>query len=296
MKYQPKTPEKKPFRYAVYCYMALLCYVVWSSLLVAGCGAEPLLRIGYAKNFMEDVEIRDANAAFNIFVKEFGIPDNYRAERTTFEDGDAVPEAIANNRLDFAIAKTLALAVTILRIEGRTPRDIAGAEGQPGDTSQKSSAQASYNTMQFGSGMIFMNALLTKNKLPDTERFFSVIGIKNKSTEAVNEVHFRQADACLVSESFYGEAVSLNQQIAERLMVIASSPPLVEYVTVFRKDCPEKQKEQIPNEILNLKNTVRGKQFLILLRCDDMVRITEADLAETLKFMQESARLEGKRQ
>ena len=141
-----------------------------------------------------------------------------------------------------------------------------------------------------------MNALLTKNKLPDTERFFSVIGIKNKSTEAVHEVYFRQADACLVSESFYGEAVSLNQQIAERLLVIASSPPLVEYVTVFRKDCPEKQKEQIPNEILNLKNTVRGKQFLTFLRCDDIIRITEADVAETVKFMQESGRLKGKRQ
>ena len=128
MKYQPKTPVKKPFRYAVYCYMALLCYVVWSSLLVAGCGAEPLLRIGYAKNFMEDVEIRDANAAFNIFVKEFGIPDNYRVESTTFEDGDGygdvVLEAFENNRIDFAIVKTLALAVTRQRIEKVAHREI----------------------------------------------------------------------------------------------------------------------------------------------------------------------------
>lgn len=211
-------------------WLAMALVVLWACLLLpTQAESAPLLRIGYSRGFLGDVDAKDAQAAFDIFAKEFASLEGFHVERTIYEDGRNIIAAIVRGDLDLGIVTTPdyvrsqkddSLEIVLTRQRGGTiahRQTLLIRKDAPMQDLQGLKRARLVAIKSDEVGMIFLNSLLAQRGLPSAEKHFSSIEKRSKSTEAVHALYFGRADLCLVSESFYKTAVTMNRQLGERL-------------------------------------------------------------------------------
>lgn len=119
---------------------------------------------------------------------------------------------------------------------------------------------------------LWLESRVKASGLLSAETLFQRIQTVDKASHAVLPVFFGQADACVVSRAAFETVVELNPQLGEQLFVLAESPGYLSTLV-----CAVQEIESLPTEVIFgfsefLENDDEGKQLLLLIRSDRLLR------------------------
>jgi ABC-type phosphate/phosphonate transport system substrate-binding protein len=148
------------------------------------------------------------------------------------------------------------------------------------------SSRSGHNT-----GMAWLDVLLGKEQLGRAASFFASIKTPDKAQACILPLFFGAVDACVVDEINLNLAKEMNPQLGQ-LRVLARSRPLIESVIAMPAEPHPYQKELI-DTILSLHENPRGRQLLMVLKTDRLVRIQPGDLEPARELWRDYGRLPG---
>ncbi|HMK44941.1 MAG TPA: PhnD/SsuA/transferrin family substrate-binding protein [Dissulfurispiraceae bacterium] len=249
------------------------------------------LNIGYTSAFFADVNSKDAEAAFDLWTKEMGTREGWVTNASIYNRIERLAADFNSRKLDLAVVKTLdyikmrhslpgtlgftlahngksTVRYVLLTREDAKVRDIRDLKGKrlsviKGDETS----------------ILFLDTYLLEKRQAETKDFFADVTEHIKPSQAILSVFFGQNDASLVMEDTFNTMAELNPQIRQKLRVSAASNELVTSLNLFRKDWPESKKRRVMDIAEGLKDNPRGRQILMLFKCDGVTRVKEEDLA-----------------
>jgi ABC-type phosphate/phosphonate transport system substrate-binding protein len=299
-------------RYYLY---ALVCGAVLSFLLAgatAGNGAadRPVsLKVGYPQYAFSEVDIKDAQAALEIWTKRMiRWPFPVESKVTIYQDEESLLRALQANEVNLAIMAT----TTFLRIKDTLPVEpffVPSSKGQVGEefcllVHRQSGITAvpqlkgrkllyfprcSPNSPQ----RVWLNELLKSNGLPGIEQFFASAQLTEGPSQAVLPVFFRKIDACYLPRQFFETMAEMNPQVGRDLQILVKSPPVVRGLLVIRTDVDPKFKEQARKDLTEMEKQPQGKQILTLLRYDRLVPYQPGYLTNIVDCVKRMDSVEG---
>jgi len=291
-----------------FCLLASLCHSARAGddrSMVHDKG-RPDLVIGYDVRVLLDADIKDIKAATEIWIGQVAENNGLTGEIVLYSDFATILKRLKDGSVDLATTTTLDYLhiseeletelgyAGIYSNEKPTKRYLLIVRSDTGSAKVENLARKKLAvTKADNTALLFLNAYLLRNKLPEAPGFFSSIIEKRKSSQAVLSVFFRQADACIATDEAFGIMAELNPQVGRQLKVIASSPEIVGIVSLFRKDYNEKSKAIIRNAATNLVNTVEGKQLLTLFKLADIYLLKDSDLDSFRSLLNEYRQLKG---
>jgi phosphonate transport system substrate-binding protein len=255
----------------------------------ANAGGNPFgprgLRVGYSTGLISDLSKADAQAALEVYAREFArvIGYNVPYKLTLFDDLAECVAAIRSGDVDFVALSSL----EYLRIRGTVEIEtavIGERGGQPGeeqlllvrkDSGIRAPEQLRGRRLAIlggGSGEIaslWLDSLLAERGLPPARRLFGGVKAAAKAQQGILPVFFGQADACVVPKSSFQTAAELNPQVGRELAVLATSPAYPVSLFCFRTTLSPERKKEFLRVVFQLKDTATGKQILTLFRLDD---------------------------
>ncbi|MEZ4650908.1 MAG: PhnD/SsuA/transferrin family substrate-binding protein [Candidatus Eisenbacteria bacterium] len=114
----------------------------------------------------------------------------------------------------------------------------------------------------------WLDVLLLDESLPLASDYFGRVVPTKKLSGTALPVFFRQADACLVTETGYETLIELNPQIGQQLQVVARSEPLVPGLGFFHPDFDGERRNDALSAILSVPDTEAGRQILRLFQVE----------------------------
>ena len=277
-----------------YGYMFLVVVALCWFTLTAGPGqAESphptaTLNAGYPQEAFTEVDLKDAQAALEMWTKQ--VSKNTEIPMTNkvsiYPDETAIIQAIKRKELDLVIMSSLLYlkikeAVPLEPIFVPSYKNIIGDEflllvhRDAGITRLK---QLQNRTILIQTKIsptsvhtLWLNSLLREEGLPAYERLFRSAKSVDKPSQAILPVFFKRADACLVMRRTYETVAELNPQIAQELVAIAHSPPILRGIILFRKDYNDRFKQVVTKSLAGLDTHPQGRQILTLLKYDQLV-------------------------
>lgn len=290
--------------------MCLIAVMTFLGMLFAVCGwtaePQPRIAIGFSSKFFPDIDPKDAQAAMKLWVSEVGAREQWQSESTVYTNIDVMLKDFRGGRLDMIVMSSIdyfrndgALSGTpgFVGVRGGkiAERYVMLARADKNATSVMAMKGKKLILVQHDDlGTLFLNTTLLRLRQPEMNRFFSVVDMKPKHSQAIHTVFFGAADVCVVSERSFLLMRELNPQVAVKLTVIGTSADLIPGVAIFRKGYPQVNREKMQAVTLGLKNYVRGRQILSLLQHDDFALMRETDLAEMRRLYREYRNLKGK--
>ncbi|HMK48883.1 MAG TPA: PhnD/SsuA/transferrin family substrate-binding protein [Thermodesulfovibrionales bacterium] len=281
--------------------VCLFCVCLAVSIFVAPVSAPAehkgeMFRLGYSAKSITEVDLNDAAAALEIWLKEMAKDVGVSAESLIYTDIKTMLRDFRNGKLDMAITGTL----DYLKAERELHADLAFVKVKSGKKTTKKvllvNSDSPYSDIRNlrnknlaimkgdEIGDVFLNSILSKKNLPSSEKFFMNIREKNKPSNVILSVFFNQADACITTDASLKTMIELNPQIGKKLRVIESSPELIETVSFFRRDFDDATKQKVLKQIRMLNEHPRGQQVLLLFQVDRLVPIQKSDLDVTKTF------------
>ncbi len=130
-------------------------------------------------------------------------------------------------------------------------------------------------------GRLFLNTLLRMQDFPGIRTFFGTVQETETLSQAVLALFFHEGDACITTEAVFDIMTELNPQIGEQLIVLFTSPDIVNSVFFFHKDYDPRAKAAILDQALHLEDSEFGRQILKLYKIDRLIQLQEADLNPT---------------
>ncbi len=178
---------------------------------------QKVILLGYTTKSLPDVDVRDATAAFNMWLKELGESEGSRVEAYLYPDAASLMKDYRKGKFTIVFLRTIDYFAYAF-----------GADIQLGWTKVKQGKPtvryvllvrngASYSDLkglrqkrlavhkQADLGLLFLNTQLLKAKLPEAEQFFGSIQEKSKESQAILAVFFGRADACVVTEESFSD-------------------------------------------------------------------------------------------
>lgn len=243
-----------------------------------------------------DVDIKDARAAVDVWVREIGEEAGLKTETHVYKDIGLLAKDIQNGKLDVGSTTPL----KHLGIRQNIDVEVMFGALKRGKKTQKylllvHSDSAFNNVKDLDAkklavmrrdevGLLYLNTLLLQDKQRETGKFFSTIIKKRKWSQAILAVFFKQADVCIATDTVFNTMVELNPQVGKQLRAIAVSPEIVTNITFIRKGCDQKKKKIFQDKVLTLEETSRGRQILMLFQTDRLALLEESEL-NTLKAL-----------
>jgi len=132
---------------------------------------------------------------------------------------------------------------------------------------------------------IWLNNLLSSNRLGKMEKYFKAIEISDKSLPVILKVYFGQADACIISEDNLNLATEMNPHLAKKIITIETSEPILRSILADRKSKSEENKKLLLDNLLNLDQSAEGKQILTLFKIDKLVPFKKDYLETSYKII-----------
>jgi ABC-type phosphate/phosphonate transport system substrate-binding protein len=239
---------------------------------------KPRMTVGYTVTSLPGADIRDATAALNIWIKEFGNREGFQSQASLYEDVDSLIRDFTNRKLDMAFLRTHEYFSVIRKINA----EPAVVKTRLGKATLKYILLVSSNSQNIqirdlknlrlsilkndDLGMMFLNTKLLKAKLPEAGQFFGNIQVKGKESQVLLSVFFGQADACITTDTSFKTMVELNPQIGHKIRIISASQELIDMVSFVQKDFDQQFKERIIRSTGKIIETERGRQMLLLFK------------------------------
>jgi phosphonate transport system substrate-binding protein len=137
---------------------------------------------------------------------------------------------------------------------------------------------------RMGLALQWLNIQLQENNLPDYSHFFGQIKQSTKTSGAILPVFFKQADACLATQSGFETMVQLNPQIGKQLLPIKISPSVLPSLICLRRNLDAASKESYRQALLDLDVDAGGRQVLTLFSLDKLIPIAQAHISNALEI------------
>ena len=259
----------------------------------------------HAKVF-SDVDIKDAKAAMEIWIREIGRTEDAQTDTYIYEELSSLERDMQTNALDLAYTRSLDYLLLREKFETR----LMFASVKKGKKTERYlvlvPADAPVDRLYDLKGrrlavrregdieLMYLNLLLLRERQPEHAEFFRSVSKVSKASQAVMAVFFGKADLCVVSETVLGIMTELNPQIGKRLKVLAASPEVLPWSIFSRKDFSGRARELALKTALSLQDSPRGRQLLMLFQADAIELTTDADLESLARLFEEYQRRKPK--
>ena len=280
-------PSRTPWLPALLMIFACFPLPCWPLLAADKTDQPPsrVVQIGLSENAIEGyVNPEDVIATSKIWVtRVFTGKDTVEyANSVLFRDDTSIVAAIAKQEIDviglptnefIAIEKNLLANPEITYVHaGEVWVEYVLLVNRSGNLQNLAALRGKHIAITRGgqSAMtrLWGDTLLLSNGLGHMEGFFSEVREVQKPNQAIIPLFFGQLEAALVTRSAFELAVSLNPQIGQHLMVLATSPRLVPEVTCFSKFMDPALKARILSRVLKLQETPGGLQSFTIFKID----------------------------
>lgn len=133
----------------------------------------------------------------------------------------------------------------------------------------------------------WLDTLLHRKGLPQLSQMAARMERKTDLTNTVLPVFFGKVDACLVTRNGFSLMVELNPQLAQDLLVIAESEPIVPAVFGINGEFHPSYLPALIRALEKLNGTPAGKQLLTILQCDGFKEMPRSALDVSLEMVRE---------
>jgi len=113
---------------------------------------------------------------------------------------------------------------------------------------------------------LWVETCLMREGVVTPRSFFSVLKEVQKPSQAVFQVFFRQADACIVNRNALATMAELNPQLGKELVALFTSPGIAGGIISVRKDLDDSERKDITETLLSMHTSPQGKQLLTFFR------------------------------
>jgi ABC-type phosphate/phosphonate transport system substrate-binding protein len=267
-----------------------------------GAGPLPVLKVGYPQYAFSEVDIKDAQAALEIWTKQILNRTLYSGTKVTIYPEEAsLLRALETNEVNLAVLAS----TTFLKVKDKLPIEpffVPSSRGQVGEEFcllvHQQSGPASAAQLKNGKLLyyprcsadspqrLWLEDFLKRQGLPGIEGLFHSVQVAEGASQTVLPVFFRKADACFLPRQIFETVAEMNPQLGRDLKVLSQSPPIIRGLLVIRHDMDGKLKEEVYNSFLAMDKQAQGKQILTLLRYDRLVPYKPSHLATTVDCLQ----------
>ncbi|MBK7104873.1 MAG: PhnD/SsuA/transferrin family substrate-binding protein [Ignavibacteriae bacterium] len=251
--------------------------------------------VGFSISLFNDVDIRDAEAAIKMWGNELlkNMHSTITPETQIFENSADLVSAINKNQVDLIALPTL----DFLEIRNKAniePNLITSINGKHGydfivvvrkDKNIKKlqdlkNAIVNIPTKITGNlTKMWLTVFLHEKKI-NIDNFFKEIKEYDKPSQALLPVFFNQADVCVIPSMSYNTMLELNPQLKKELVIIETSPILVNGLMCLNKSIEPDLKKSLLQAASKLGKTPSGKQILNLFKSEDVIIFEEKHIKE----------------
>lgn len=290
---------------AVKLFVLLVLFFVWVAPMPVQAqeGRQKQLRVAYSDKTLLDVDVKDATAAMRTYLAELGRSVGLHAESHIYGSLDDLIKDVKTGKIDMFAVRTLDYlrsatqlrglpAITNVRNNKSTVRYLVLVPSSA-PVSKLADLRRKRMSLVRGDdvGPLFLNLQLIKAGCPEMKDFFSSIEEKPKPSQLILSVFFGQSDACLVEDTAFRTVAELNPQVGTKLKVIAESPDYMTSLSFFRPGLAEDMRKLVLDTASRLGDNPRGKQILMLFKCDSLATPKESDMDSLRAMIAEYERL-----
>lgn len=265
------------------------------------------VRLGLLLPDFRSVDFKAVRAATEIWVRELGKALGYELETSLYTDWSQMEQDALHNKIDIMSASPVKYfylkeemdveVVFTTRRANKITRKIYLLVRA--DSTYQDIADLTHRTVavQQGDeiGVLYLNTLLLRNGLSESDMFFSAVEPKEKHSSAIMAVFFGQADACISYDVIFDTMSELNPQIGTQLRVLRASKELINIIAFVRKDVAPDFADQVKQGIMRVDDTPVGRQIMTLFQIDGLQTIDESELGNIESLMREYKTLAGER-
>lgn len=281
-----------------FCLMLLNLIIAVPGLGAEAGPQEPYV-MAYSVKMFYDVDLKDATAAMMFYSKEIAKEHGSQVEPFFYNDPEELADMVLAGKVDLAVFMSddyarlskkpdFDLAMTIVRRGKKTERFfILVKSASPYHNLQDLRNRKLSRAKEDSLGLLYLDTLLLKQKLPEATKFFSLINETTKPSQAILSVFFGQSDICVVNERSYDLVSEMNPQVKVRLKLIGVSPEYVLGVGIFGKNMPAERRKILENALLNIGDSPRGQQVLTLFKTERFAPIQSGELESVERLIGE---------
>ena len=267
--------------------------------------AEPrAFNVGLLRYSVNGISENDTRAAFRSWVQLIGRESGLEMEAGTahFATPAAALQAIRADRIDVLICNSLEYLELAPHLPtGRllNPTRTTGAleeylllchRDAPGRELADFRGTRLFRLSRWAAPLadLWLEAELHRRGQPSAREFFASTTSFPKPARALLPVHFKQADACLVTRAAYETMCELNPKLRETLRVVLRSPPLVASVVWLRAPPDSALHAKAYAVVKDLQRSAAGRQTMLIFQytgladCPDETLASARALAATL--------------
>lgn len=265
-------------------------------------------RLGLFSQRFESLPENDVKAALRVWLQKISEAENIPmdSEVSVFRDNPQTLEALQkgevgglittfeqfyelNKKVEFAHLFLTELEGTYqerMLLVARKNGRVKGLADLRGGTLNR------YKSSRTVLGLSWLGLELHKAGLPPLEQLVTKVTDRIKLTDAVLPVFFGKVDAVLVNENGFTVMKELNPQLAQDLVVVAESEPLVPVLLAFLKDFQPDYLPDLLAVLEELDNTPAGRQILLLFQCDAISEKPPAMLDSSIRLLRDFQQIE----
>ncbi len=303
--------KKKYFRKAI----VFVCFFMSGTMffLFASSGLakeDKTLRIASVANTISGVAKKDYKSTV-VFLIGRAVKEKlpgYRLENSVLADTDSVVQNFNIGKIDVLTISSIDY-LKIRSLVDIEPAFVSIRNGKPvnnyvllvnKDKNIKTLEQLQNKKITIEKGMngdvaiLWLETMLLEHSLPKSSVFIQKFKWADKASKAVLPVFFGQADASIVQHYKFETMSAINPQVGKRLQAIYESPPLLDYLTCFRKGLDENIKEAVLNYSKMLESKPEGKQLLIVSRVEGITKYKNEYITTIVKLYEKFKILNAK--
>ncbi len=250
---------------------------------------EPRIVIGLSTKHISGIVLADAKIAMEIWTKELAARFGIKAEMHFYDDLNLLINDFNTGKIDIGSTAP----VDYINIRNRLAEyELAYGNMRGGKKTIRYLLLTNVNTnisniaqLKGGAlavkrendlGLVFLNLLLLRNEFEEHNIFFSNIIEKDSFSKIILALFFKEVSLGVVTDLAFNTMKELNPQVGKKLMTLAASPEVAQYISFFRKSY--KHKKRIMDAFLQVRDTPRGRQFLTLYKSEGFPPLHESDV------------------
>ncbi len=274
--------------------------------LCAGDEGAPI-RMAISESVMGDVNLNDARAAMQIWIKRMRQQLNVVLDPKLFSTPQEIAERTRKGELDVVALNVVEFRPLAELFDSSQVVSTAGAPGmeqynilvkQSGTIRQlgdlKGRRLSVLKTSKMCVAPAWLGTILEQWRHGSAEQFFGSVTTEAKFARVVLPVFFGQADACLTTKRGFDTMCELNPQVGRELKVLVSSPAMVVEFYVFIKNYRSDNRAKLLKAFSDLRASQSGQQLASLFQLEELVSRDASCLASGLRILMAAERLRGR--
>ena len=268
------------------------------------------LQVGYSSNVFVDVDVEDAKTVAKLWTDMLTKQSGYNAGAsvTIYQDTHALEKEIRGKQIDLL----LLTAHEFVRIKHRmlfdpilVPEIDQGIYEEMVLLTRKDKTISSFNDLRqkpvvvpkglfMTACQLWIETCLMREGVVSPRSFFSALREVKKPSQAVFQVFFGQAEACLVSRNALTTMAELNPQLGKELVAPFTSPGIPGGIISVRKNLDESERKDAIETLSSMHKSPQGKQLLTFFKKKKLVPYKEEYLRGIEDLVKEHGNLESR--